>query len=72
MTSIFLDYQRQVSYSERMRSTQEATVSTDIPEEVLQFLQSRNFHPEQLQNLKGTLMFLIIKVDLLIKCVNIT
>jgi len=55
-----------------MRSTQEATVSTDIPEEVLQFLQSRNFHPEQLQNLKGTLMFLIIKVDLLIKCVNIT
>lgn len=29
--------------------------STDIPEEVLNFLHSRNFHPEELENLKDFL-----------------
>ncbi|XP_052787167.1 uncharacterized protein LOC128222251 isoform X2 [Mya arenaria] len=49
------DYQRQTSHPERMRGAPEVPVSTEIPDEVLQFLQSRNFHPEQLENLKDIL-----------------
>ncbi|XP_052265349.1 uncharacterized protein LOC127867881 [Dreissena polymorpha] len=48
------DYDRQTSYPDR-RGSSSSHVTTDIPPEVLTFLQSRNFHPEELENLKDIL-----------------
>lgn len=47
------EYERHSSLYDPVPSA--STRSTDIPEEVLNFLHSRNFHPEELENLKSFL-----------------